>query len=195
MHSIDKMVKTTTVVQGRNWKDSLEHFLLSYRATLSHFDQFLVSKTSIQQRAQNCVTVTAAQKCQPFSDHQRIGPCASYFLYLRSESEKDNRRWLGFLCAEGLEAVHSRSCPVRLKLGSKLEQAIEEAVKIDPSKTNKKISKGIILCISVCWTSPNYHFVGNFSFTIYRCRIAMQPLQYYSGYFEFLHPSQLRKKG
>jgi hypothetical protein len=63
---IDKMVKTTTVVQGRNWKDWLERFLLSYRATLSHFDQFLDSKTSIQQRAQNCVTVTAAQKCQPF---------------------------------------------------------------------------------------------------------------------------------
>lgn len=122
------------------------------------------------------------------------GPCAGYFLYLRPESEKDNRRWLAFLSAEGLKAVHSHPCPVRSKLGSRLEEVIQEAVKNDPSKTTKEISKGIILYIFVCRTILNCHFIGNFSFIIFRCGYAMQPCQSFSGCFEFRHPSQLRKK-
>nr|CAH0107487.1 unnamed protein product [Daphnia galeata] len=44
----------------------------------------------------------------------------------------------------GLKAVHSHPFPVRSKLGSKLEQTIAEAVKIDPSNSSKDTSKGAI---------------------------------------------------
>jgi hypothetical protein len=52
MQPITKMVQTTTV-GGRNWKDGLKFFLLSYIATPHKVTGFSPSKPSFQYRNKN----------------------------------------------------------------------------------------------------------------------------------------------
>lgn len=92
------------------------------------------------------------------------GPCSGHFVYIRPLADDDKRRWLGFVSAEGTKSIHTHPCPVRSKLGSKLQQGIEEAVKIDPSKTAREISKGNISFNLERASNPYNPFFDHFYF-------------------------------
>ena len=64
------------------------------------------------------------------------GSCSGCFVYLFPVAPANTRRWLAFIGdVKGRTDGHSHPEPVRSKLGSKLEQAVEKAVENDPTLT------------------------------------------------------------
>ena len=69
------------------------------------------------------------------------GPCPSYFVYVQPTDPEDKRRWLGCLLKEG-KGQHNHPNPGRKKIGTKLDQMIQQAVTDSPTLTASDSSKG-----------------------------------------------------
>lgn len=69
------------------------------------------------------------------------GVC-NFIVYVRPIKEEDKRRWIGFFANGSGQAAHLHPMPCLSKIGSKLKDDIEKALKLDPTKTADDISKG-----------------------------------------------------